>query len=145
MSVCCAGMLRGMVYVHHPGQRPCIYHPGQHSPCCSAKNICVFIPNMEGEAWCPKPRHYGIKASLGTGLGSAPFRWRSTQAGQLRGSPRKPRCALRATRSRRRFFAVAQNQLVTGCPKHAADDETVLRRGLPGLIAPTRFLVSVRR
>ena len=145
MNMRCAGMLRGMVYVHHPGQRPGIYHPGQR-PLAVPRKISVPPPKIwKARHGGPKPRHYSIKASLGTGLGSAPFRWRSTQAGQLRGSPRKPRCALRATRSRRRFFAVAQNQLVTGCPKHAADDETVLRRGLPGLIAPTRFLVSVRR
>jgi hypothetical protein len=144
MNMRCAGMLRGMVYVHHPGQRPGIYHPGQRAPCCSTKNICASTLNVEGEAWRPKPRHYSIKASLGTGLGSAPFRWRSTQADQLRGSPRKQRCALRATRSRRRFFAVAQNQLVTGCPKRSRTMKLSFAGNFRGF-APTRFLVSVRR
>ena len=67
-----------------PDNAPLLFHE---------KYLCLY-PNFKDKAWCPKSRHYSIKASLGTGLGNAPFRCRSTRAGQLRGSPRKPRCAL---------------------------------------------------
>jgi hypothetical protein len=92
-----------------PDNAPLLFHE---------KYLCLY-PNFKDKAWCPKPRHYSIKASLGTGLGNAPFRWRLTQAGQLRGSP--PKTALRASGNpfQTSIFRCAQNRLETGCPKRS--------------------------
>src|ERR1039458_2688738 len=94
-------------------------------------------------AWRQRPRYTSIKASLGTWLGSAPFRCRSTRADQLRSVPRKTALRARATRFRRRFFAVLKTVLNQVAPA-LADDETVLRFGDFRGFAPARFSVLVR-
>jgi len=122
-----------------------------HTPHLSTASPCLSAPRSElrsareldGMAWRPNPRHISLKASLGTWLGSAPFRCRSTRAGQLRGSPRKTALRARATRSRRRFFAVLKTAL-DRVARALADDETVLRFGNFRGFAPTGFSVLVR-
>jgi hypothetical protein len=117
-----------------------------HSSHLSTASSCLAAPRTElrsareldGMAWCQRPRYTSIKASLGTWLGSAPFRCRSTRAGQLRGSPRKTALRARATRFRRRFFAVLKTAL-NQVARALADDETVLRFGDFRGFAPTRI------